>query len=87
VLIIPLGSDNPVHARRCVSLGLGQSIAPSAVTEYGVRQAVYQLMTERRWRREAERRQEEIARLPSLQRGVDLLVRLALTRQPVWSEV
>jgi UDP:flavonoid glycosyltransferase YjiC (YdhE family) len=83
MLIIPLGSDNLVHARRCASLGVAWSISPQGLTGDEVRAAVCRLLEEPRWRLEAERRRDDIAALPDMHRGVDLLVQLALVRQPL----
>lgn len=83
MLIIPLGSDNLVHARRCASLGLAWTLSPQGLTEDEIRTAVCRLLDEPRWRLETERRRDDIAALPDVQLGVDLLVRLGLTRQPL----
>jgi UDP:flavonoid glycosyltransferase YjiC (YdhE family) len=83
VLILPLGSDNAVHARQCVSLGLGRTLVPESVTVEELRGCIWQLLTTQRWRREAQRRSAEIAALPGPSRGVDLISRLALRRAPI----
>lgn len=85
-LVVPLGSDNLVHARRCVTLGLGLSLAPAELRNEDVRSAVWKLLTEPRWRSEARRRRADIDSLPSPSSAVDLLVRLALCRAPIGTD-
>jgi UDP:flavonoid glycosyltransferase YjiC (YdhE family)/SAM-dependent methyltransferase len=83
MLLIPLGSDNAVHARRCGALGVGLSLVPNAVDAATIRRLAGDLLHDRAMRREAERRALDLHQLPSPETAAALLGRLGTDRRPV----
>jgi UDP:flavonoid glycosyltransferase YjiC (YdhE family) len=80
---IPLGADQPDHARRVARLGLGRVVAPGDFSPEAVREAVRAVLADPTYRRNAERLRDEMAALPGPERGVALLERLAAERRPI----
>jgi UDP:flavonoid glycosyltransferase YjiC (YdhE family) len=78
-LLMPLGADQPYNARRCVALGIAREVEPATVTPEQVRVAVAGVLADLRYRRAAERIQDEINALPGPEQMVPLLERLALS--------
>jgi UDP:flavonoid glycosyltransferase YjiC (YdhE family)/SAM-dependent methyltransferase len=83
LVVVPLGSDNPVHARRCRQLGVGVTIPPGRVDAEAVRDAAGSVLQEPQWREQARRLRDEIRGLPGPEHAAALLVRLAENREPV----
>ena len=80
---IPLGADQPDHARRVARLGLGRVVAPDDFSPEAVREAVRAVLADPAYRRNAERLRDEMAALPGPEEGVRLLERLASGREPI----
>jgi UDP:flavonoid glycosyltransferase YjiC (YdhE family) len=83
MVLIPMGADQPLNAKRCLQLGVAQVLDAIAVTPANLRAAVSTVLAEPRYRREAERMKSEIASLPDPAYGVALLERLAKERRPI----
>jgi MGT family glycosyltransferase len=83
MLIIPLGSDNPVHARRCVALGVARSLSSADADSTAIRQLTGEVLTDHDLREQARRRSQDLARLPGVEAAASLLVRLAVDRRPI----
>jgi len=63
-VLIPMGADQPLNARRVDALGLGRVLDPITATPGDVRDAVWSVLTEPAHRRAAARLRDEIATLP-----------------------
>ncbi len=83
VVAIPLGADQPQNAARCAALGIGRVVGPDERTPEAIRAAVREVLADVTYRRNAERRRDELAVLRGPDHGVALLERLAAERQPV----
>jgi UDP:flavonoid glycosyltransferase YjiC (YdhE family) len=94
IVFIPRSANNPVHAIRCVELGVGLIVkSPGRVPSYleyqgaefsprAIRAAVRELIENPEYRQNARRLREEIASLPAPEKVVELLVKLAVERVP-----
>ncbi len=83
LLVVPLGSDNPVHARRCRQLGVGLTLKPGEADKARVLEAITRLRREPVWRAAAQRLRNEIAALPLPDHAAELLVRLGQEGRPI----
>lgn len=86
LLTIPLRVDQPINAERCVQLGVGVRLLPEEVTPQAVRQSVRELLTNPRYRSNAERLRDEIEAMPPIEGAVERLEELAAlssARSPV----
>ncbi len=72
-VLMPLGADQPYNARRCVALGVACEVEPVTATPEQVRVAVAGVLAEERYRRAAERIQDESNALPGPEQMVPLL--------------
>jgi UDP:flavonoid glycosyltransferase YjiC (YdhE family) len=87
-VVVPVGADQPRNAARCAALGLGRVVAPPAPGDAAgavalagaVRDAVRDVLTDGRYRRNAERLRDELRALPGPETAVGLLERLAAGR-------
>jgi UDP:flavonoid glycosyltransferase YjiC (YdhE family) len=84
-VLIPLGADQPLNARRCEQLEVALVLDALAITPQGVRAAVSTVLHDSKYRRNAEHLQDEIAALPPPALAVRLLERLAASKRPVHS--
>jgi len=75
-VLIPLGADQPLNARRCSELGLARAVDAATATPGVLRAAVAEVLEEPGYRRNAERLRDEIAALPAPERAVERLERL-----------
>jgi len=82
-VLLPLGSDNWSHARRCADLGLAVTADPALVTPAAVRALVDVALHDRELRGRVRRRSEEMRSLPDAAAGAELLVRLGRVRRPL----
>jgi UDP:flavonoid glycosyltransferase YjiC (YdhE family)/SAM-dependent methyltransferase len=80
LLVVPLGSDNPVHARRCRQLGVGLTLDVADADPERIRGCLQRLMEEPRWSDAAERMSREIAGMPSADLAVPLIEQLGDAR-------
>ena len=83
MVVLPIGADQLANARRCEALGVASVVEPAGRSAAAVRSAARQVLGDARYRRNAQRMQGEIARLPGLEHGVALLERLAAQRWPL----
>ena len=84
-VLIPIGADQPLNARRCADLGVAHVLDAVGATPDGVRAAVSMVLDDPSYRRNAERLRDEIAALPEPTHTVGLLERLAAEKQPLYS--
>jgi UDP:flavonoid glycosyltransferase YjiC (YdhE family) len=77
MVIIPLFADQPENARRCEILGLGRVISPEALTQDGIRWAVYEVWRNLSYRQNVRSLLREMQSLPGLEFALQLLDTLA----------
>jgi len=82
-VLLPIGADQPLNARRCVELGVARALDPTRLTSAALRSAVSGALVDSGLRRNAARLRDEIAALPDAAACVRLLERLARERRPV----
>lgn len=75
-VIIPLGADQPMNARRCEELGLGIPIWPAERTPEAIGAAARTVLGEPRFRQNTARLRAEMLALPGPEHAVELLARL-----------
>ncbi|MGW1541867.1 macrolide family glycosyltransferase [Streptomyces sp. NPDC002309] len=75
MLVVPLGADQPLVARRVVELGAGLSIPPQDVTEGSVRALARQLLDESRFRESASTLRDALHAAGGYRRAADELER------------
>jgi UDP:flavonoid glycosyltransferase YjiC (YdhE family) len=79
-VVVPVGADQPRNAARCAALGLGRVVPAPAATPATIREAVRDVLTDGRYRRNAERLRDELRTLPGPETALALLERLAAGR-------
>jgi UDP:flavonoid glycosyltransferase YjiC (YdhE family) len=77
MLLLPMGADQPLNARRCQDLGVARLLDPMRVTPDEILDAAAAVLDDPAMRAAAARMQEEIAALPDIAEAVPLLERLA----------
>lgn len=82
-VIIPLGADQPLNARRCAELELGIALWPAERTPDVIAAAARTVLAEPRYRRNAARLRAEMLALPGPEHAVDLLERLFVSHRPL----
>ena len=83
LVLLPLGADQPANAEAAQAAGVARVLDPSRMTPTDVRDAVRAVLTQPDYQHHARRLQVEIAALPPFDRGIRLLERLAVIRQPL----
>jgi MGT family glycosyltransferase len=83
LLVLPQGGDQFVTALRVRSTGAGRMLDPADVSPDAVRREARRLLDDPVYRLNARRLRDEIAAMPPLDHGLDLLERLAGERQPL----
>ena len=83
MVIVPVSADQPDNAGRCEQLGVAKVISPDNRTAEAFRQAVAEVLSDPRYRSNAQRLREEMEQLPSLEDAVGWLERLAAEQQPL----
>jgi UDP:flavonoid glycosyltransferase YjiC (YdhE family) len=73
MVLLPIGADQPLNARRCEELGLARTLDAVRATPDSVRQAVSGVLADPTYRRNAARLRAEIAALPGPEHAVTLL--------------
>lgn len=81
-LIIPMFGDQPFHASSCNELGIGLAIQPNSLRPNLIRRTVQKLLREP-YVSNARLRKRSLLALPGNKHAVDLLIRLARTKEPV----
>jgi UDP:flavonoid glycosyltransferase YjiC (YdhE family) len=75
-VIIPMGADQPLNAKRCTDLGVALALDPVAATPRDIRDAAVTVLADPSFRRNAERLRDELTALPEPAQAVPLLERL-----------
>jgi len=76
MVLLPMGADQPLNARRCEELGVGRVLDSAKATPASVRAGVCAVLTEPSYRQAAERVRDEIIGLPDARHAVSLIERL-----------
>ena len=76
LVVIPLGSDQAVNARRCAALGVAEVIEPDNCTPQAIRAATLQVLQSPRYRLAARRLREEMEALPGPDYAVQIIEQL-----------
>jgi len=82
-VLIPMGADQPLNARRCETLGVARVLDPVRCTPAEVREAVSAVLSEPSYGSAADVLRAEMATLPPPAHAVSLLERLAAERRPL----
>lgn len=82
LVILPMGADQPVNARRAAALGAAIVLEADQRTPEAIRAAVLAVLDDPRYRQRAREVQAEIEALPGPERGVELLEQLVAARRP-----
>jgi MGT family glycosyltransferase len=77
MVLIPIGADQPVNARRCEALGVARVIGPDSRTPEAIREAVKAVLGDPSYRQQAHAVRHEMLSLPGLDYAVGLLEGLA----------
>jgi len=77
LVVVPLGFDQPYHARRCTELGIARTVTPEHRSAEAIRAAVRDVLADRSMAERARVFAREMAALPGLDEAVRLLERLA----------
>jgi UDP:flavonoid glycosyltransferase YjiC (YdhE family) len=85
VVLLPMGADQLLNAARCEALGVGRVLDPTTVTPERVRESVSAVLEDGAYRCAAGRLRAEAVAAPGPAHAVELLERLAATRQPLLS--
>jgi MGT family glycosyltransferase len=77
MLLLPMGADQPLNARRCEALGVALALDAVDATSETLREASASLLRSASHRRAAERIKDEITNMPEQATVVSLLTELA----------
>jgi UDP:flavonoid glycosyltransferase YjiC (YdhE family) len=83
MVIVPVSADQPDNARRCEQIGVAKVISPDNRTPEAFRQAVAAVLSDPRYRSNAQRLRVEMERLPSQEDVIGWLEQLAIEQQPL----
>jgi UDP:flavonoid glycosyltransferase YjiC (YdhE family) len=83
LILVPIGADQPVNARRCAELGASRTLDQGRLTPEDVREAVRDVLQTPSYRLSAERLRDDSERLPDSEHAVRLLEQLARDREPI----
>ncbi len=86
MVVIPLGADQPLNARRCAALGVGEAIGPDARTAGAIRKAARRVLGAPSYRERAGRVRDAMVALPGPEYAVELLERLAMEKRPLLND-
>lgn len=86
LVLLPIGADQPQNAARCEALGVGVTVGPEERTPEAIRAAVREVLANPTYQVNAERMRNEMAALPGPEYAVELLERLAVEKQPLFSD-
>jgi hypothetical protein len=76
LVVVPLGFDQPYHARRCAALGLARVVAPEQRTPAAIRDAVRGVLDDAGMAERARAFADEMAAMPDARAAVRRLERL-----------
>ena len=76
LVLVPIGADQPLNARRCADLGLARVLDEETLDSSVARAAVRGVLANRSYRQHAEKLRAEIEALPGPEQAVKYLERL-----------
>ncbi len=82
LVVIPLGADQAVNARRCAALGVAEVIEPDQCTPQAIRAATVQVLQSPRYRLAARRLREEMEALPGPDYAAQIIEQLVAEQAP-----
>ncbi len=82
LVLVPIDSDQPAQARRCVELGVGRSIDFPELAPDRLHREVHTVLRDPRYREATAAFGAELESLPSTEHAADLLEQLAATGRP-----
>ncbi len=85
MLLLPMGADQPLNARRCEALGVARVLDATRITPATVRDAAAFLLASEEHRCAARRIADEIAAMPGQEEAVALLGNLARSKAPLYA--
>ncbi|MGD9159698.1 MAG: glycosyltransferase [Desulfobacteraceae bacterium] len=77
VIVLPMIADQPVNAKRCATLNLGQVVNITSLTSDAIGDAVREVLHNSYYRENVHQLQDEMHSLPKLEYAVSLLEKLA----------
>jgi UDP:flavonoid glycosyltransferase YjiC (YdhE family) len=83
LVIVPIASDQFANAERCAALGVGITVDAAHRTPDAIRDALREVLGKPVYRENARRVQQSMRALPTPEKVVPLLERLAVERRPV----
>jgi UDP:flavonoid glycosyltransferase YjiC (YdhE family) len=83
LVLLPIDSDQPAQAARCVELGLGRSIDAAELSPERLRGEVHTVRSDPRYRKATAEFRAELEALPSAADAADLLETLAADGRPL----
>lgn len=87
LVLLPIDSDQPEQARRCVELGIGRGVEHRMLSPERLRSAVRGVLADAVYRERIEAFRAELESLPSTEDAADLLEALAADGRPIRSHV
>ncbi|WP_018680591.1 glycosyltransferase [Actinokineospora enzanensis] len=83
MVVVPVAVDQPYHAHRLAAAGVAIRLSEAEATATRLRESVRAVLDDDLYRRNAARLQAELHAMPPVERGIELLERLAATGKPV----
>jgi MGT family glycosyltransferase len=83
LVVVPISADQPDNAARCAALGVGRVVDAARLSPEAVRDAVWTVLSEPSYRRDAEQQRGEIRALPGPEHAAHLLEQLVVERRPL----
>lgn len=77
MVLLPIGADQPLNAARCQELDVARALDPFQVTAADVSEAASNVLSDDRYRRNAQRLKREIDASPGPDRALYLIERVA----------
>jgi UDP:flavonoid glycosyltransferase YjiC (YdhE family) len=70
LVVVPLGADQPVHAMRCASLGVGEVVEPQGLNPDVLAKALRRVLTEASYRERAQAFRAELDAMPPMEEAI-----------------
>jgi UDP:flavonoid glycosyltransferase YjiC (YdhE family) len=86
LVLLPIGTDQPLNAARCEALGVGRILDPLTATPRNVQDAVGAVLAEPSYRIAARKLADEAAGLPDAAHAVRLIERVTAERRPLLAD-
>ena len=80
LVLAPITADQPIHAQRCATLGVGCVVGAQPLDPAEIRRATHAVLDEPSFREAARKLQREIAALPNIRATADIVEHAAETK-------